>query len=73
MKEVRSLATEVSSCPVGSPGHKPCEESRHMALQILEAVERNGILPPWEIIPTLVALVTDPSRFVALFLIISNT
>lgn len=38
------------------------EELRKCGLQVLEAVERNGVVPPWTLVPPLMALITDPSR-----------
>lgn len=38
------------------------EELRNCALYVLEAVERNGVVPPWTLVPPLLALITDPSR-----------
>ena len=38
------------------------EELRNCALHVLEAVERNGVMPPWTLVPPLMALITDPSR-----------
>ena len=65
MAQICQLAVDVSGSAAVTPGGtKFCEETRHMALLILEAVERNGILPPWQLIPPLVALVTDPSRYI---------
>lgn len=38
------------------------EELRNCGLHVLEAVERNGVVPPWTIVPPLLALITDPSK-----------
>ena len=62
MEQICQAAVEVSQAALGSPGSWPCEETRFMALQILEAVEVNGIVPPWTLIAPLVALTSDPSR-----------
>ena len=38
------------------------EELRNCGLHVLEAVQRNGVMPPWTLVPPLLALITDPSR-----------
>lgn len=37
---------------------------RHGAVQVIETVERNGILPPWRFVPYLIAVTTDANRCV---------
>ena len=54
------LATSIGI--FGAEQYDSSEELRSCALHVLEAVERNGVLPPWTLVPPLMALITDPSR-----------
>ena len=36
---------------------------RRRALEVMEAVLRGGVMPPFSAVPTLFALTTDPTRY----------
>ena len=36
---------------------------RRRALEVMEAVLRGGVMPPFSAVPTLIALTTDPTRY----------
>ena len=57
---ILALATGVG---IFTAEHDSSEELRNCALHVLEAVEKNGVMPPWTLVPPLLALTTDPSRY----------
>ena len=63
---IQELAQDASTAPAVSgespSGHNPGAVVRRHAVSVLDAVYRNGLVPPWEIVPRLLALVTDPFR-----------
>ena len=59
-ESILALATGVGIFTVEQ--YDSSEELRNCALHVLEAVERNGVMPPWTLVPPLMALITDPSR-----------
>ena len=61
-ESILALAVIAKPLAAGSPSLQ-CEELRNSALHVLDAVERNGVMPPWTLVPPLIALATDPSRY----------
>ena len=63
---IQGLAQDVTAAqPVNgrSPSdHSPGALVRRQAAGVLDAVYRNGLVAPWNIVPCLLALVTDPYR-----------
>lgn len=43
--------------------HCVCTQVRRRAQEVMEAVLRGGVMPPFSAIPTLFALATDPNRY----------
>ena len=59
--ETLALAMEVSPREGPLQGAAPAAVVRRHAAGVLDAVYRNGIVPPWDIAPHLTALLTDPA------------
>ena len=64
-KDILALALDVS--PGTAPGKAsaafgPGAAVRRHAARVLDAVYRNGLMPPWDLVPHLIALLTDPAR-----------
>lgn len=60
-QDILALAMEVSPGAATTQGASAAAVLRRHAAGVMDAVYRNGIVPPWDIAPHLTALLTDPS------------